>query len=1159
MKTRIGTVSTATARWVGMFALLLVAAGALSCQNAQNQDIPNRVLDRPMDLQLICARRLCDDNGVCRPDVVSLGECNGEVASSTCTSSNHVFGFVSNSERNEVAVFSRCRNNGLIDLDEAAPGYNFIPTGNLPTDLTATDDSCSVVASNRGSCDLTVINAEQIAGYAMDIEPTLEPSALVRNVVPKRFDELAGQWIPIASRPADILGVPDELSASVSLPGEDPNLPVDACQPGASASVYATFPTCNLLAEVDLLTGNILQSLQFEENADGTVDVLDAGVSPECPVDCPAVFDEDNFPEDPPIGSPDGVAPAALELVEALPESLREDEGVNTDNKCFPDAGDQAIVETTLFVGGQGSDVLFEVRLDQDSGAFEPDPLQLPLREGLGIERIRATPGMALQGDTAGIYQFLYVVAADGSTRVVSRDLDPARFELGIECETQPERAAFGVGNVACIPVTQTPTGITPPDRRAFVRGPGVRPADGSSVTDWSFQKGYELPSEGDGTCGQSVDTGGVVARSLAGFGVTTFGSLVETRFYFEETEDPDIGRPGELNAADGPLAGLVDVSYRPHMLLGITVPDSLDVPNVVREAIPRAADESPGRRIPNDGDENRLLTPGIRLIDAAYLAEEDSIAGLLLGVVDNADQLGMLDDPFVGYHEAPAPRIAVRDYRAFTGGGWALQWEGEIPTTLSATGRVVCDNPSGNTQGGTCLPEEPDDSRLIDDGADFCAAGVVPGDKVQIIGCDGDNQCGPGQKCLLPTVSGVGNGICISEQAFDSDAARLREICGDFIDDPCGDPIREYRITRAFQTELWLQGLDIDPQAYLEFPQMAEGEDCVDPDETEGQICYRDVVESSDTFVCTDDQPEGGCNLDEECQELLEGTTDDPGDAQFRCIDKVCRRPCETDDECLLRRLPGPACFAEFVRYRVAADNSFVVRGPGTATDFISERVRTDPDTGECVPVADEDLVSNLLTSRIPLGPDVENLGLPFCPTDGIPGPADPNPCLITTPRSTGQSLFHQMSYGYGGEEGDDSSRGPVAAVRFSNPVFSIVLDLVDITSLTNTFGDRYDPTSERHWPNEFRQFNRARIPRGYAIEFATRSGYDPRNTPLGRASNPVIYPTVIKNGTESGFMYIVDSSGLGTSSTAIRGQVVRYNVANFPPIWDQSLDGVR
>lgn len=1163
MNKPLAVVSSAAARVMGMLAVLLIAAGALSCQNAQNQDIPNRVLDRPMDLELICARRLCDDNGVCRPDVVSFGECTGENASSTCTASNHVFGFVSNSERNEVAVFSRCRNNGLLDLDEAAPGYNFIPTGNLPTDLTATEDGCRVISSNRGSCDMTVMNAEQIAGYAMDIEPTLEPSALVRNVVPKRFDDLLGEWVPIGSRPADILGVPDELSGSVSLPGEDPNLPVDACQPGAGGSVYTTFPTCNLVAEIDLLTGNILQSLQFIENEDGTVDVLDAGVSPECPVDCPALFDEDTFPADPPVGDADGVAPAALELVKALPESLREEAGVNTGDLCFPDSGDQAVVETTLFVGGQGSEVLFEVRLDQDSGAFLTDPLQLQLREGLGIERIRASPGMVLEGDQAGIYQFLYVVAADGSTRVVSRDLDPARIDVGIECETQPERSAFDLGNVACIPVTQTPAGIVPPDRRAFARGPGIRPGDGSTITDWSFQKGYELPSEGDGTCGQALDGVTIPARSLEGYGVTTFGSLVQARFYFEETEDPMIGRPGELNSDTGPLPGLVDVSYRPHMLLGVTVPDSLDEPNLIRDFIPRAADSPPARRIPNDADENRRLTPGVRLIDTAYIEEEQEIGAFLLGVLDNADRLGITDEPGVGYHEDPVPRIMVRDYRAFTGNAWALEWEGEIPTTLSATGRVLCDNPSGNTQGGTCLPEDADDSRLVDDGADFCAAGVQPGDKIQIIGCENDNQCGPGQRCLLPTVSGVGNGICVSEQAFDSDAPRLREICADFIDDPCGDPIREYRITRAFQTELWLQGLDIDPQAYLQFSQDVGEEDeenCFDPDPDSDDnelICYRNVTEAVDTFVCTEEQPEGGCNIDEECQELLEGTEDDPGGAQFRCIDEVCRRPCGDSDECLLRRLPGPACFAEFVRYRVAADNAFIVRGSTSATDFISDRVRTDPDTGECVPVADEDLVSNLLTSRIPLGPDVENLGLPLCPTDDIPGPGDPNPCLITSNRGTGDTLFHQMEYGVA--QGDDLERGAVVAVRYSNPLFSIIIDLVDLTSLTNTFDDRYDPDSGRHWPDDFRAFNRARIPRGYAIEFATRPGYQPRNTPMGRASNPVIYPTVIKNGTEPGFTYIVDSSGLGTSSTAIRGQVVRYNVAIFPPILDDSLDGVR
>ncbi|HLT34838.1 MAG TPA: hypothetical protein VK034_01100, partial [Enhygromyxa sp.] len=86
---------------------LSLAAAALlgGCQQQEDPDIPNRVLDRPTDVALICAEVVCvdeDQDGVeedheCETQPLALDACEGETG--TCTSdSPHVVGFVANSE-----------------------------------------------------------------------------------------------------------------------------------------------------------------------------------------------------------------------------------------------------------------------------------------------------------------------------------------------------------------------------------------------------------------------------------------------------------------------------------------------------------------------------------------------------------------------------------------------------------------------------------------------------------------------------------------------------------------------------------------------------------------------------------------------------------------------------------------------------------------------------------------------------------------------------------------------------------------------------------------------------------------------------------------------------------------------------------------------------
>jgi hypothetical protein len=247
---------------------------------------------------------------------------------------------------------------------------------------------------------------------------------------------------------------------------------------------------------------------------------------------------------------------------------------------------------------------------------------------------------------------------------------------------------------------------------------------------------------------------------------------------------------------------------------------------------------------------------------------------------------------------------------------------------------------------------------------------------------------------------------------------------------------------------------------------------------------------------------------------------------------------PCEDDSPgCIETPLPGPLCFPEFVRYDVRASNSFVVTG--TNTGVLTDGVRTDDATGECLP---DTTASNLLTSRLWLGADEDEtynhpvLGIPDCPNPLRAEPSDPNPCRITTPRASApSSLFHTFSYGVRDPEYD--RRDTVEAIRFSNPFFSLTLDLVSLVDLASDVPD-FPGVS---WPQDLTEFRRARIPRGYALEFGTEDGYLPYNEPLVVANlTPVTYPVRIVAAPELSVAFVVDAGGRG-GVQGVRGQIVR------------------
>ena len=1181
----------------GLLALLALAG----CNNRQSVVVPNRVLDRPTDMVLACVIR--------DPDTDVITPTSIEVCDQATCDDTRLLGFIANSERDDVAMFSKCAN-AVIDMDISAPGAQLIPAGKVPSAMTITAGSpnaCHAISANLGSCDLSLFDVPGLAAYAFDDVPAADPSTLVTTLTPTR-----GDGKPLGARPGQVLAVPPELSNSIvfgdpvggSSGGDEGETgdgsgtgggegPVLGCDPDRPGSVYVTFPACQLIAEVDLRTARILQSRQFvRDEKSGAITVQDAGVSPSCPIDCPDLFagDPDALAEAPP-GAVDGMYPSAMALV-SPPD--------DPENTTRFDEADRQVVDHSLYVGGLGADTLFELRFD--GPRWTDDPLELELQDASGISAIRPTPAMLLPLEGSELYhQFLYVVAGDGSTRVVRREFDDNRVELGRECDTQVDPTA--VLDRVCHPA-EFP-GEDPPDRRPFARGPGIRGPQGALITDWTFQKSLAGGEVTDETAAASSPFG---KKGVTGVGTTSFGKLVFVTFdQFYTNNRGEISRTPTVAKTIDPL-GLLDATILPHMLWPQLDPT---LPNVDITGLPSMTDAEPARILPGDNDGPsavKVLAPALRRIDLAYADvtvackyvpddgnkettkdQEDDAAcqdatkdknsscsadglcqvganPLLFPHVENADKLGSPDageTGGTGLYKEEVVRAVVRDYPSWGPVSWELAWEGEIPGTESRNGQLVCEKPGW--QGGTCISTEPGDTRLVDSSARFCDQGVLGGDKMLLFGCSADTDCGIGQYCLLdPRTPNNGTGLCVSQTAY-ARQSELLQACEDLLYDPCAapSPVREFLVTRAFQSELWLQSLDRPVTSYLMYSDApiagadtgGDGED--GPPVAVADLCsgayIRTVIdgdaaeptkygyECAERFSCATDQPETGCETHRDC---IIGVKDKPELADYPlCIEGLCRRICDpAQEDCVQRRLPGPECLRELVHYTVLAHNSFVLEGTG-AYSFLNQRVKVGSDS-ECY---EDPTVSNLLTSRIRVGVDEDDTRnnslwpIPACPPGTErPGPGTPNPCFIDTERpgslkeDAAAGLFHHFKYGE-----RDSDAQPVPALRFSNPMMSVVLDLTSLKDLISPV-----PGSEASWGAEFSGFKRSRIPRSFRESFYTSNGYNPYDLPVVNSSIALVGPTRIINAPEAATVYIVDTSG-GGGTSGVRGQIIRIGLA--------------
>lgn len=410
--------------------LVVCLASAVGCKETKVQT-PERNLNRPTKMSFFCAGPV--ESGGEAVSALSAELCDAslwwcEESDEVCEeilSERSLFGLILNTSRGELGV-ADLTNRRLLDLASGQPGYRFVPVGSSPTDVAVTPDGCGAYTINGGSCDITAVNTTQLlrlSGFETTVGAESPP---VTSRIDIRTD--SGRLL---TRPAEMIMVPG---------GRWPP-PVDACQQLQGHSAYVSFPACGLVAEIDLDTGRIVQSIRVSRDG-----IVDAGTDPSCPKQCP-----DHWGDGVDGGTFDHERPMHLAY------------------RSFAETGRGP----ALYVAPENSDyvAIIDVAID---GRFDLPSHRVVTLEDVrnGIRSVKLSPVSPPPND----WSFLYVMTRDGDIRVVDTGADPE-----VECETNPDPRdpffdpegewfeAYGgcipVGDVSRAPLADSP-GIDMPDSR---------------------------------------------------------------------------------------------------------------------------------------------------------------------------------------------------------------------------------------------------------------------------------------------------------------------------------------------------------------------------------------------------------------------------------------------------------------------------------------------------------------------------------------------------------------------------------------------------------------------------------------------------------------------------------------------------------------------
>ncbi|HEX2657730.1 MAG TPA: hypothetical protein VHU40_05640 [Polyangia bacterium] len=1041
--------------------------------------LPSHDFERPTDMAFSCLRVIPGETDA-RVVGLPMDACHPPGAPDPLIGPNSpykTFAFVTNSERGDVSVLdmsycrpddTNCQQKALqpgahvVDLDPSTIGYAAAPVGELPETIVSSQDGCRLLTANHGSCDLTAIDPAAL------LTPHLTQTPL--GPYSHTFMVHTGSHVPLALAAGEVQFVPQQTAG---LSRDDGNI----CQPHgtlaapvgevpatlenpASWRAIVTFPSCDLVALIDIETETILDSYQARPDGDGNFVFTAMGTEPVCPrIDCGpgagTVVDAGVTTDDAAAGGAPGVGgfggvggmggaaggagdaaggaggashaptpPAEVGSLGLKPIAIRpEGTRVYIGATNVSSVGALDIVGARLAEPAKGSSTrlpgargVMRLRLSVDPFAYASGHPNDPTKPEFGRF-------VSLQEqDPSNPLQYLYVIARDTTLRImdVSGPEGPIQCDVGVDptrldADQEKQRKCFPLG------------------QQGLPHLPQVLGYDGlrfpSPPQDVAFATYYSQVSADPTVQAVSEQT----LNGAFAFVLTGAGSV------FVINIDPETRKTAQVLAnPDDPSKPTADVQPESPVPLPNT-PRDANVITYSQNLLPSAGPARVDSALPVTTSNGPIL----RLFDAVTTREN----AVIVPYVQN------------GVWAAPT-NMTVPSYVYFPNlvtvlpQTWTVAWEPDL-TGNRVNGdidpaRTPKDDPLGLTMA------------ITDQGAAFCTSGIFPGDTLTLTGCTSDDNCGPGRVCVRsPDAPSTSNGYPITGLCFRaSDAANKDLVMNRCL--PLLGSFRRYEIlptTEAIDKSQPESTVVVAPKK-TELPITGtcnEATNCPPPSRTDLK-----------GFTC--DKPSNRCLM--KCDPTVDKTTCNarPGSTCVNFGDNGGGWLCA--DGAPLRDPGGPiddlaqACgLGQLISYSVSAGKSFVVAGsavgridPGTIVDASPDGKQKMWQCASATPLHDSPLVS-----RIPL--DIPHCQIPSLtkfmdgPNDtrgnptALPTEADfkaafmqsavpsPNPCFIEFGEETART---------GSGDPTRANSAPTYSALFQNREIRIVL-----TNLEKTSGD--------------------------------------------------------------------------------------------------------
>ncbi|HEX4449992.1 MAG TPA: hypothetical protein VH143_03925 [Kofleriaceae bacterium] len=652
----------------------------------------------------------------------------------------------------------------VLDADPLTPGKSGFTMGVQPVGLVTDAVGCYEVTANAGSCDLSALDITRALSYQSDPQGALDSNEPVRiNSLPI----VNANGIPLRAKPAAIVAQPPGGTIGVT------------CAQTPSGLVYVAYPSCHLVAGIDLSTGTVTSAIEFDTS--GTPSILAGSdlASVTCPDECSGGGQ-----------TTPGPRPTSLDL-QLDPRSSRR----------------------ALAIGSENSNIVTIAELARNYLPTSTSPVVLENTTGtLGVNQVKIGPEIGMGGDLRMIddgmspgpdMQFLYAIATDASVRVAN-----ILNSVNTECDTQVDprflRNNKDVAFLSCMPVGGSGSGAPTPPRRAGAIGPGIvlvnrMPAINTTTTTTSTSTNPVTTLLG-GTAAltppMGIDIFQIPAITGAAPGPTTmigyFGVISGANGQTYILNVDDDGQPDYVGESNNATNG------DENTIIGSQIP--LDIANQIRDSLPdrgQVADETINSTVqpicdtdgpdPDDaaGNQGGARSSGVigtelptfpeTVVATDKIPELPSIQQVLCTGADAGSGTPVAEISFpaaINIRDAVYPDIMGMSADET----WYLTYEGDVSVDTLDTAA------NGPPVREGMWTTDATGMSITDQALPFCAAGTQPWDILQVRGCDptlGNADCPPDYDCFVHPDSQVqGIGQCM----LSTEADRLSDACKEFL-----------------------------------------------------------------------------------------------------------------------------------------------------------------------------------------------------------------------------------------------------------------------------------------------------------------------------------------------------------------------------------------